>query len=139
LTFSSCNRRAQVAIAKAIQTEQRRVEKVMASCDAQCVAYIKAVSAPPSLGNHPFLVCTRAHESDSAGGYRAISPGGTYRGAYQFLQSTWNSVARRHRAYLVGVDPAGAAPHDQDFLAYRLMLEAGAQPWGNRCAWLVRP
>ena len=36
----------------------------------------------------------RAHESDSAGGYQAVSAGGTYRGAYQFDQATWNSAAR---------------------------------------------
>ena len=46
------------------------------------------------LSQDPFLRCTRAHESDTAGGYRAVSPGGVYHGAYQFLQSTWNNVAR---------------------------------------------
>src|SRR4029453_19134129 len=40
------------------------------------------------ISQHPFLVCTRAHESDTAGGYRAVSGSGTYRGAYQFSQST---------------------------------------------------
>src|SRR5262249_35653198 len=39
-----------------------------------------------------FLACTRAHESDSSGGYGAVSPGGTYRGAYQFDQSTWDAA-----------------------------------------------
>jgi hypothetical protein len=96
-----------------------------------------APPAPPAvdLSQHPFLKCTRAHESDSAGGYRAISPGGTYRGAYQFLQSTWNNVARSAgRADLVGVDPAAASPHDQDLLALTLYRSAGAGPWGGRCA-----
>ena len=32
-----------------------------------------------------------------AGGYRAVSPDGVYRGAYQFLRSTWNNVARAGR------------------------------------------
>ena len=50
------------------------------------------------LSQDPFLKCTRAHESDTAGGYRAVSPGGVYRGAYQFLRSTWNNVARPRAA-----------------------------------------
>lgn len=92
-------------------------------------------NSPSPLGMHPFLVCTRAHESDTAGGYRAISPGGTYRGAYQFLRSTWDNVARHAgRPDLVGVDPAAASPADQDLLAWDLYQWQGAAPWGGRCA-----
>jgi hypothetical protein len=91
----------------------------------------------PDISQNPFLKCTRAHESDSAGGYHAISPGGTYRGAYQFVQSTWNNVARAAgRPDLVGVDPAQAAPADQDQLALYLYQHSGAGPWGGRCAGL---
>jgi hypothetical protein len=91
--------------------------------------------APADISQNAFLKCTRAHESDSAGGYHAVSPGGTYRGAYQFLQSTWNNVARAAgRPDLVGVDPAQAAPADQDQLALFLYQRSGAGPWGGRCA-----
>jgi hypothetical protein len=84
-----------------------------------------------------FLACTRAHESDSAGGYHAVSAGGVYRGAYQFLRSTWNNIARAAgRGDLVGVDPAAAAPADQDQLALFLYHQSGAAPWGGRCAGL---
>ena len=94
-----------------------------------------APSAPSNLGQHPFLACTRAHESDTAGGYRAISPGGTYRGAYQFLPSTWDNVARHAgRPDLVGVDPAVASAADQDLLAYDLYRWQGTSPWGGRCS-----
>ena len=94
-----------------------------------------AASGPSNLGQHPFLVCTRAHESDRAGGYRAVNPSGTYRGAYQFSRSTWDSTARHAgRADLVGVDPAAAAPADQDFLAFHLYQWQGAAPWLGRCA-----
>jgi hypothetical protein len=80
------------------------------------------------------LACIRAHESDTAGGYGAVSPGGTYRGAYQFLQSTWNSTAASAgRPDLIGVDPASASPADQDALASYLYGQAGSQPWGGRC------
>jgi hypothetical protein len=90
-----------------------------------------------SPSQDPFLRCTRAHESDSAGGYHAVSPGGVYRGAYQFLPSTWNNVARAAgRPDLVGVDPAAAAPADQDQLALYLYHHAGPAPWGGRCRGL---
>jgi len=80
------------------------------------------------------LACIRAHESDSAGGYQAVSSSGTYRGAYQFAQSTWdNSAGAAGRADLVGVDPASASPADQDAVASYLYSQAGDQPWGNRC------
>src|SRR4029077_14307859 len=49
-------------------------------------------STAPSAPGDP-LACIRAHESDSAGGYQAVSSGGTYRGAYQFLPSTWANTA----------------------------------------------
>ena len=91
--------------------------------------------ATSNLSQHPFLVCTRAHESDSSGGYRAVNPSGTYRGAYQFSRSTWNSTARHAgRHDLAGVDPAAAAPADQDFLALHLYRWQGAAPWLGRCA-----
>ena len=90
--------------------------------------------ASGDVSQHPFLVCTRAHESDSAGGYRAVSGSGTYRGAYQFSQSTWNNTARHAgRPDLVGVDPAAAASWDQDFLALDLYQWQGSAPWGHRC------
>ena len=81
-----------------------------------------------------FLACTRAHESDTAGGYRAVSPDGVYHGAYQFDQTTWDSVASSiGRPDLVGVDPAAASPADQDTLATALYAMRGNQPWGGRC------
>jgi ribosomal protein L24E len=96
------------------------------------------VTPPPiDLSGNPFLACTRHHESDSSGGYHAVSPGGTYRGAYQFSRSTWDNTARAAgRPDLVGVDPAQAAPADQDFLALQLYHWQGAAPWGGRCAGL---
>ncbi len=90
--------------------------------------------ASGDISQHPFLACTRAHESDTAGGYRAVSGSGTYRGAYQFSQSTWNNTARHAgRPDLVGVDPAAAASWDQDFLALDLYQWQGSAPWGHRC------
>ena len=91
----------------------------------------------PAPSNSAFLACTRAHESDSAGGYAARSGDGLYHGAYQFLQSTWDNTARRSGRFdLVGRDPATVAPADQDQLALNLYHWQGAGPWGGRCAGL---
>lgn len=86
------------------------------------------------LANHPFLVCTRRHESDTAGGYQAVSPSGAFRGAYQFHQNTWDTVAGwvgRHD--LVGVPANLASPADQDLLAYELYKREGNRHWEGRC------
>jgi hypothetical protein len=79
-----------------------------------------------------FKECTLDIESD--GNYGAVSPGGTYRGAWQFDQPTWDSnSAASGREDLVGVDPSTAAPGDQDQIAHVLYQSRGNQPWGGRC------
>lgn len=80
--------------------------------------------------DHPFLVCTRAHE----GTYTSYNPAGPYMGAYQFLQSTWNSTANgAGRPELIGVPPHTASEYDQDDMAWALYQRAGNGPWGGRC------
>jgi resuscitation-promoting factor RpfB len=68
---------------------------------------------------------------ESGSNYGALSPGGLYRGAYQFSQGTWNTVAASAPSLtrLVGVDPATAAPVDQDSMAYTLYELRGKSPW----------
>lgn len=89
----------------------------------------------PTPGEHPhhddpFLVCTRAHE----GAYTSYNPAGPYMGAYQFLQSTWNSAANRAgRSDLIGVPPHTASAYDQDDVAWALYQWQGSRPWGGRC------
>jgi hypothetical protein len=79
-----------------------------------------------------FKECTLDIESD--GNYGAVSPGGTYRGAWQFDQPTWDSnSAASGRDDLVGLDPASATPGDQDEIAHVLYQSRGNQPWGGRC------
>lgn len=115
-----------------------------AEAEAAVRAALAAAARPSSRAGTPtirggsvgdFLACTRAHESDSAGGYRAVSPSGMYRGAYQFSQSTWNATAAQYagRPDLVGVDPASASPADQDAMAAALYAVAGNGPWEGRC------
>ncbi len=82
--------------------------------------------------NHPFLVCTR--DIESGGNYQAYNGAGPYLGAYQFLQSTWNSTANHAgRGELVGVDPRNASEYDQDDMAWTLYNWQGKGPWGGRC------
>jgi hypothetical protein len=83
--------------------------------------------------NDPFLTCVRRVES--GGNYQAISPNGLYRGAYQFLQATWDSTARHIGAFdLVGMDPRSGSPTLQDDMAWALYQWQGKQPWaGDGC------
>jgi len=79
-----------------------------------------------------FLECTKNRES--RGDYGAVSSGGTYRGAYQFHQNTWDNTAEASgRSDLVGSDPAAASPTDQDAMAQSLYEWQGNAPWGGRC------
>ncbi|MBB4664467.1 transglycosylase family protein [Conexibacter arvalis] len=65
-------------------------------------------------------------QCESGGNPRAISPGGTYRGKYQFDRATW-------AAYGPAGDPARASEAEQDRRALKLYKARGTQPWPN-CA-----
>ena len=125
---------ALAAAAVAATTHSEVHVEVQTAADTQ-VSAAPASSSGGCTGDIAcFLMCTRAHESDTAGGYQAVSPDGVYHGAYQFDQSTWNSTADAvGRPDLVGVDPASASPADQDTLATALYEVRGNQPWGGRC------
>jgi Transglycosylase-like domain len=109
---------------------QRRGQAASAP-PAPSVAYVARPGEHPQH-NHPFLVCTRGIES--GGNYQAYNGSGPYLGAYQFLQSTWNSTANHAgRGELVGVDPREASEYDQDDMAWTLYQWKGKAPWGGRC------
>ena len=59
---------------------------------------------------------------ESTNNYQAISPSGTYRGAYQFDFATWQTVGGTG-------DPAAAPPEEQDARARELYARRGPQPW----------
>ena len=59
---------------------------------------------------------------ESQGDPTAISPGGRYRGKYQFDRATWKSVGGQG-------DPAKAPVHEQDSRAKLLMARRGTAPW----------
>jgi hypothetical protein len=58
---------------------------------------------------------------ESGGDYGAVSPEG-YGGAYQFDQSTWESVGGSG-------SPAAASPAEQDMRAQMLLEQSGTNPW----------
>jgi peptidoglycan hydrolase-like protein with peptidoglycan-binding domain len=63
-------------------------------------------------------------ECESGGNPRAISPGGLYRGKYQFSRETWRALGGTG-------DPADAPEWRQDRLALKLYRQSGTAPWPN--------
>jgi hypothetical protein len=63
-------------------------------------------------------------ECESGGNPKAVSPGGAYRGKYQFSLGTWRALGGRG-------DPADAPESVQDRLALKLFRRAGTSPWPN--------
>ncbi len=97
------------------------------------VAITSCAGAPAIQDHFPDAVSAdglaRLRACESGGNYGAVSSSGSYRGAYQFSRSTWNNVARSYYPELNGVDPAGAAPWDQDRMARALWATAGRGQW----------
>ena len=69
-------------------------------------------------------ILRRIAECESGGDPTAVSPGGRYRGKYQFSRSTWRALGGEG-------DPADAAEWRQDRLALRLYRRSGTSPWPN--------
>lgn len=63
-------------------------------------------------------------QCESGGDYGAVDPSGTYHGAYQFDQSTWESVGGSG-------SPSAASPAEQDKRAQMLLQRSGTSPWPN--------
>jgi peptidoglycan hydrolase-like protein with peptidoglycan-binding domain len=66
----------------------------------------------------------RIAECESGGNPRAVSPGGRYRGKYQFSRETWRALGGSG-------DPADAPEWLQDRLALKLYRQRGSAPWPN--------
>ena len=144
-TLDDLKRRGDEIDAKLKAAEDRRRRLQAAAAQATTPKNPAGAAAPPAPSvpyagtpgthpqhNHPFLVCTRGIES--GGNYQAYNPAGPYMGAYQFLQSTWNSTANHAgRPALIGVRPDHATQYDQDDMAWVLYQWQGSGPWGGRC------
>lgn len=83
-------------VALAIVTITLATTFAASACQPHEIAAWNAVLAHrQSVKDNPFLVCVRAHESDTAGSYLAQNPRSTASGAYQFLDTTWRVVSAR--------------------------------------------
>ena len=127
-----------VALARAQAAERARVATTVAptvTVAPTTVAPTTTVTTtPPVTTNAPSGGPTAEQwaalrHCESGGRYDAVNPSGHYRGAYQFSQATWDWVAGVSNQSLVGVDPAAAAPADQDAQAFALYDMRGPSPW----------
>jgi transglycosylase-like protein/putative peptidoglycan binding protein len=64
----------------------------------------------------------RIAECESGGDPRAVSPGGRYRGKYQFSLETWQNLGGKG-------DPVDASEATQDRIALKLYRRSGSAPW----------
>ena len=64
----------------------------------------------------------RIAECESGGNPRALSPGGRYRGKYQFSLATWKNLGGDG-------DPIDASEATQDRVALKLYRRSGTAPW----------
>jgi len=104
------------------QAEIQRYWQMMDDARRAEAARQTAASGPRRSSCTDPLACIRACESH--GNYGAVSGGGTYRGAYQFSQTAWESVGGTG-------DPAAAPPAEQDARAAALYSQQGSSPWPN--------
>ncbi|REI00940.1 transglycosylase [Staphylococcus felis] len=93
-----------------------------------------ATSAPQTTQTSTASTGVNAHlalikDRESGGNYSAINPTSGAAGAYQFLQPTWDSVARSIDPSYVGKNPASAPASVQDRFAQYLYNTAGPSQW----------
>jgi hypothetical protein len=117
-----------------IAEENARAQAEAEAAAARAAASRQVVRSTPSTSsNGGVLECIKQRES--GGNYGVYnSQGSGAAGAYQFMPSTWNSIAASTgRSDLVGVDPAQASASDQDAMAAALYQQQGTAPWGGAC------
>ena len=105
--------RGRLRVAKR-SAERAAVAKRPASGSAAPASAAPATAVPAGL--QAIAAC------ESGGNPQAVSPGGDYRGKYQFSPSTWASVGGSG-------DPAAAPETEQDQRAAMLYARSGAGQW----------
>jgi peptidoglycan hydrolase-like protein with peptidoglycan-binding domain len=81
-------------------------------------------SAPQQTSGQsaPSSTLSQIAQCESGGNPQAVSPGGDYRGKYQFTYETWRAVGGSG-------DPAAAPEAEQDQRAATLYAQEGSSPW----------
>jgi peptidoglycan hydrolase-like protein with peptidoglycan-binding domain len=83
---------------------------------------IRARQASTGSGTAPSALLQRIAQCESGGDPTAVSPGGRYRGKYQFSRATWRAMGGTG-------DPAAAPESVQDELAAKLLRTQGPGAW----------
>lgn len=113
--------RAEVARLAALRAAQTRVSRQARNPGDVGPLPQSGVRAVPVSA--PSGALAQIAQCESGGNPRAISPGGTYRGKYQFHPDTWRANGGH------GNDPAAAPESEQDRVAAVLYAREGASPW----------
>jgi hypothetical protein len=89
--------------------------------------------AKPAGWMQTFARCVKQHESH--GNYKAENPTSTASGAYQFIDATWRSYAKR--AGFTGYSHAAfAPPATQDAVFFYVLRHGGMMNWkGTHCGF----
>ena len=125
------SRRARAALlimmSLAIATSTGCTEEILLA--AQLASANNKIQVDQFLFKVPDSKLVKIRTCESKGNYQAVSKSGTYRGAYQFSQKTWNGIAKKYYPEVSGLDPAAASPADQDIMARALYATAGPGQW----------
>jgi resuscitation-promoting factor RpfB len=111
-----------VTVTDGVQTGK---EELSSQVTREPVAEHVTVGTKPRPANTPTadgLNWAALAACESGGRPDAVSASGTYRGMYQFSQSTWNSVGGSG-------DPAAASAQEQTYRAQLLYQRSGAGQW----------
>ena len=104
------------------QTQQPQQEATTKASTQSSSSHEVSSGSSVNVNSHLQAIAQR----ESGGDLKAVNPSSGAAGKYQFLQSTWDSVAP---AQYKGVSPTEAPESVQDAAAVKLYNEVGASQW----------